>query len=572
MDNEFNNQQELIPNSDDTTPSAEDTSDVSQDITPVQDTASGSDEPTVAFEDNFDIADPTEEDIPVADVFAEDIETTIRPDSTVQTAEVTTDAEPPAAESPAFVETPAAPVVSVPAYSTEYNYNNPHAGMEPQPHQGYYQPPAPQPPSEQTWGYYGAPQPTAEPQKKKSTATKVFLTILFVIISLFAIGFFVLCGYMLGEQTPANTGSTTPTLFSEDSTQPTTPADDRPEEDEPEENREHLYTDKGSIVISDIPNDSRDTTKYNTKSAYSKICQSTVGIVCHDKNDSDISDPMSEGTGIIITEDGYIATNSHVIGDSRSAYKIQVVVSTGETYDAEIVGLDTRTDLAVLKIDANGLTPAVFADSSELEIGDDVIAVGNPGGIDFQNSLTKGVVSALDRELDLSSQVTYIQTDAAINPGNSGGPLCNIYGQVIGINTAKISASAYEGMGFAIPSLTAKDIIDDLMKQGYVSGRVRIGITGLAVTSEMAQYYDVPQGILIDTVAEDGPCADADLQQNDIITHIDGEEISSFKDVYSILATHKPGDEITLTIYRLDTDETFDEEITLMADEGETQN
>ena len=191
-------------------------------------------------------------------------------------------------------------------------------------------------------------------------------------------------------------------------------------------------------------------------------------MVCYE--DSFSKEPASQGTGIVLSEDGYIATNSHVIGDSRSLYYVEVVTNEGTTYEAKVIGYDSRTDLAVLKINAKGLTPAQFCDSEYVEVGQDVIAVGNPGGIEFQNSLTRGVVSALNRELSLSSQVTYIQTDAAINPGNSGGPLCNMYGQVIGINTAKISSSSYEGMGFAIPSRTVKEIVDDLIAKERLAG------------------------------------------------------------------------------------------------------
>lgn len=427
------------------------------------------------------------------------------------------------------------------------------------------------------YGYYNPQGYTPQPPEKKKKGATAFLIILWVIIGTFALGFFVLCGYVAGQH--VSDGDTAPTLFSEE-TKPDdknddfdsdTPANNNPNGAIPQDDSAEIYTNKQSLTLHSLPPDKGNTDKYTTQYAFKKVSDSTVGIVCYNGEMTVESEVASQGTGIILTKDGYVATNSHVIGDSRSAYTVQVVTGDGTTYEASVIGFDSRTDLAVLKINAKNLTPAEFCDSELVEVGQDVIAVGNPGGIDFQNSLTRGVVSALNRELDLSSQVTYIQTDAAINPGNSGGPLCNMYGQVIGINTAKISDSSYEGMGFAIPSQTVKNIVDDLMKQGYVSDRVRLGISGQAVTSTMAQYYNVPEGILVNTISEGGPCDGTDLQMNDIITAIDGEDIASFKDVYAILAEHKPGDKVTLSVYRMDTNRTFEINVTLMADEGETQ-
>ena len=199
--------------------------------------------------------------------------------------------------------------------------------------------------------------------------------------------------------------------------------------------------------------------------------------------------------------------------------------------------------------DAKGLTPATFGDSSQLEVGQDIIVVGNPGGLDYQNTTTKGVISALDRKLSTSSLTKYIQTDAAINPGNSGGPLVNYYGQVVGITTSKIVSETYEGMGFAIPSQTVKNIVDTLVKNGYVEGRVKIGISGIAVTSDQASNYNIPQGIYVQSIVSGGPCDDTSLKEGDIITEVDGETIASFADVYAILETHKPGDKIKVKYY-----------------------
>ncbi len=433
-----------------------------------------------------------------------------------------------------------------------------------------YTAPTAQPP------YYNAAQTSsAEPPKKKKGHV-AFLICLWSLIGIFAIGFFVLCGYVAGQHSE-NGDFTRPTFFEEfDKDEKTEPAtDDTKAEETPEgviplpENDKDVYSAKGSIELNSLPRDKANTDKYTTQYAYKKVAESTIGVVCYEKGFT--GEPASQGTGIVISEDGYIATNSHVIGDSRTAYNVQVVTNDGTTYEAKVIGYDSRTDLAVLKVNAKNLTPAEFCDSSLVEVGIDVIAVGNPGGMDFQNSLTRGVVSALNRELGLSAQVTYIQTDAAINPGNSGGPLSNMYGQVIGITTAKISSESVEGMGFAIPSRTVKEIVDDLMSQGYVNGRVRLGISGQAVSSAMQQYYDLPKGILVGEISEGGPCDNTDLKVNDIITKIDDDEITDFSDVYAILGEHKPGDKVVLTVYRRETAKTFEVTITLMADEGETQ-
>lgn len=438
----------------------------------------------------------------------------------------------------------------------------------------------PQPPAAPASAYYYPPTPP-QPQKKKGS--NALIICLWVLIALFALGFFGMCGYILGVNSRGsdNTSVTSaPTLFSPDKDE------EEPKESEPEEydifvpstkdevipipdDADIYYSDETSIVLNPLPKDKTDSSKYTTQYAYKKVAASTIGVVCYE--DSFSKEPASQGTGIVLSEDGYIATNSHVIGDSRSLYYVEVVTNDGTTYEAKVIGYDSRTDLAVLKINAKGLTPAQFCDSEYVEVGQDVIAVGNPGGIEFQNSLTRGVVSALNRELSLSSQVTYIQTDAAINPGNSGGPLCNMYGQVIGINTAKISSSSYEGMGFAIPSQTVKEIVDDLIAKGYVENRVRLGISGQEVSLSMQEYYGIPAGVLIAEVSKDGPCDGKGIETNDVLTAIDDESVETFSDIYAILAKHKPGDEVVLSIYKMEQNKTVEIATTLMADQGETQ-
>lgn len=311
--------------------------------------------------------------------------------------------------------------------------------------------------------------------------------------------------------------------------------------------------DYSGMKLESNPKDAKTSNSYTAAKASEKVSDSVVGILCYSDDVPDQADTTtasSQGSGIIFSQDGYVITNAHVIGNSKTAYAIRVVTSDGKEYKAGVVGYDSRTDIAVLKMDdAKGLTPATFGDSSHLEVGQDIIVVGNPGGLDYQNTTTKGVISALDRKLSTSSLTKYIQTDAAINPGNSGGPLVNYYGQVVGITTSKIVSETYEGMGFAIPSQTVKSIVDTLVKNGYVEGRVKIGISGIAVTSDQASNYNIPQGIYVQSIVSGGPCDGTSLKEGDIITEVDGETITSFADVYAILETHKPGDKIKVKYY-----------------------
>ena len=533
-----------------------------------------------------------EEDCPELDEnISFDAEFVTQPAKETDTTATENTNQPRTADAPRYNEAPAAnhaqayaPPQQSPHFNNTKTYTQPPA-------YSHFSQPAPQPQAP-GYGYYSSPNtpyPPAPPAPpKKGKGATALMVCLWVLVALFALGFFGLCGYIIGSNSNVRTEQTAtsdiPTFFpdndkdedhsKEETTQePTTDAPE-PTEDKsdtvplPDKN-EDLYSNSVEVVLNKFPKDYTDTNKYTTQYAYKAVTDSTIGVVCYEEGFS--KEPASQGTGIIISKDGYIATNSHVIGDSRSLYYVEVITNDGTTYEAKVIGYDSRTDLAVLKVNATDLTPATFCDSQYVEVGQDVIAVGNPGGIEFQNSLTRGVVSALNRELSLSSQVTYIQTDAAINPGNSGGPLCNMYGQVIGINTAKISSDSYEGMGFAIPSATVKEIVDDLISKGYVQNRVRLGISGTEVNSSMQQYYSVPAGILVGDISKDGPCDGKGIEKNDIITAIDDEKISSFSEIYAILAKHKPGDEVVLSVYKTEQDKTIEVTVILMADQGETQ-
>ena len=332
------------------------------------------------------------------------------------------------------------------------------------------------------------------------------------------------------------------------------------------------YTDKN---FDGIITDTKSSGEKSAQSAYEKVSDSTVAILTFEDKISSEENAEGQGTGIIVSSDGYIVTNSHVIGDSKTAYKYQVINNDGKKYTANVVGYDTRTDLAVLKIKGKNLKPVHFVKKSHLQVGEDIIAVGNTGGLDFQNSLTKGIVSAKDRTLD-DSTVSYIQTDAAVNPGNSGGPLCNLYGEVIGITTDKINSSTYEGMGFAIPTDTVETIVNNIIKYGYVENRVRLGIVGVAVDETASTALGIPQGILITEIADDGSFANSSAKPKNIITKVDGTRVKTFNQVYSVLAKHKVGDKINVEICKVDSSnpsnsKTATINVTLVADKGETQ-
>ena len=350
------------------------------------------------------------------------------------------------------------------------------------------------------------------------------------------------------------------------------PSPQVPETTEPAAHEESDFSDKidknyKGLILKDKPNDAKSNTGYNAEYAFKTVSDSVVSIRCFTEDISDTANASSEGSGIIISADGMVITNAHVIGNSKTAYAIQVVTSDGTKYKAGVVGFDARTDLAVLKlVDAKDLKAATFGDSSKLQLGEDMIVIGNPGGIAYQNSMTRGIVSALDRSASNKSIVKYIQTDAAINPGNSGGPAVNIYGQVVGIASAKISSEMYEGMGFCIPSQTTKEIVDSLIKNGYVVGRVKIGIAGFAITNSEAAQRGIPLGIEVDSVDPDGPCGGVDLQSEDIITEFDGISIKTFSDIYEALEGHKPGDKVKLKYYRYYDQKDYEVEITLQED------
>lgn len=262
---------------------------------------------------------------------------------------------------------------------------------------------------------------------------------------------------------------------------------------------------------------------------------------------------QGSGSGIILRPDGYIVTNHHVIED---ASRVTVILSTGEEYEATLVGSDESSDLAVIKINATDLPYAELGDSDELLVGDLVVAIGNPLGQELAGSVTVGYVSALNRTITIDDDktLTLIQTDAAINPGNSGGALVNSQGKVVGINTAKISSSNVEGLGFAIPTSTARSIIEELIEHGRVTTRPLIGITGQELSASVSRQWGFPTetGVYITSVSEDSAADKAGLRRGDIIVEVDGQKVSTVAQINAIRNTKHAGDNLSVTYYRDD--------------------
>ena len=286
-----------------------------------------------------------------------------------------------------------------------------------------------------------------------------------------------------------------------------------------------------------------------------KVKPSVVGIVVY-VNSGRQYQMYGQGSGIIMSTDGYIISNAHVFMTEEGTLvnSIQVYLDNEESYGAELIGIDVRSDLAVIKIKANNLTKAEFGDSSTVEVGERVLAIGNPNGMELAGSVTGGIVSAVNRNIKSSSSgfsMTCIQTDAAINPGNSGGALVNAYGQVIGINSSKIVANEYEGIGFAIAINEAKPIVDSLVANGFVAGRVKVGITYQEIDKFTAALNDVPMGLQVMSIDATLDVAKSGLQVGDIITKMDGKDTITTEDVTEFLRTKKPGETVKMTVYRI---------------------
>ncbi len=321
-----------------------------------------------------------------------------------------------------------------------------------------------------------------------------------------------------------------------------------------------------------IHTENTDTAELTTEQVVEKLLPSVVGIesqftMTSDNNSGYFfgysmpteSQSTGTGTGVVITKDGYIVTNAHVIYDSQYgaglADSISVLLNNDERYDAEVIGYDTDCDLAVLKIDADGLTPAEFGNSDSLKLGESVTAIGNPLGFELMNTVTNGIISGLNRNITINEKsMNLIQTNTAINSGNSGGPLINKYGQVIGINSSKMSSTygsaSIEGIGFAIPSNEVSAVVDDIMKYGYVTGKPQLGISCQDVTETVSRMYNMPIGVYIVEITDGSAAEKAGLKSGDIITEVDGVAVATSDELNAQKNLHSAGDSIEITYIR----------------------
>lgn len=308
-----------------------------------------------------------------------------------------------------------------------------------------------------------------------------------------------------------------------------------------------------SVDVKSTATLSKEDTELSVPEIVKKAKPSVVGISSAFGENS-----VGTGTGIIISANGYIVTNAHVVqnlsdGKRTPAESVTVVLADKTEYPAQIIGADSRTDLAVVKINGGekSFSAAEFGDSGKLSEGELAVAIGNPLGFELYGSTTCGIISALDRTITIDEyEMTLIQTDAAINPGNSGGPLLNRFGQVVGINSSKIISDYAEGLGFAIPISSAKPVIEDLIQNGYVTGRPRIGISGEDIGEENARYYDLPEGVYVRFIEKNSAADAAGLAVGDIIVAADGEIIKTMAELNKVKERFGSGDEMTVTVFR----------------------
>lgn len=420
---------------------------------------------------------------------------------------------------------------------------------------------APQNPQEYRWSYEDydkISQGNVGYKPKNNTGLKVFAAVMTVVFLVTAAAF---AGFILYSRSRNGGDAALDNNISSSSSEsrrdgPQLSLENRPAADEEE------YTDG---VLS-------------TEEIAAKVRPSVVGIQTYRTEY-----PMQvygTGSGIIMSEDGYIVTNAHVVSGATGG--ILVILDNNEEYEAEVVGIDEKTDVAVIKIDASNLTAAEFGNSDELVVGERIVAIGNPTGMNLAGSVTQGIVSGLKRLISVTNEETNetiemeaIQVDAAINPGNSGGALINKYGQVVGINSSKMSSTQIEGIGFAIPISTAKPIVDDLIAYGYVRGRVLLGITYYPVSDAVGAMSGYTPGLWVQSVREDMDAYAKGLRAGDIITQIDGQDVRDSATVKGILSAKKPGDSVELTVVQQSISgkiKTYTINVTLAEDKGTSQS
>ncbi|MDR1408951.1 MAG: trypsin-like peptidase domain-containing protein [Oscillospiraceae bacterium] len=345
-----------------------------------------------------------------------------------------------------------------------------------------------------------------------------------------------------------------------------------------------LYGDNTTLNLQSTPNADVEIPKSGTvltsEQLVAKLQPSVVGIVLFSSRQAT---SVGSASGIIMGEDStkkytYIITCAHVINDT-SGLTVKVQFEDGSQINADIVGYDTRTDLGVIRIKKTGLKAAEFGNSETLKAGEPVWAIGNPAGMDFYGSATTGIVSSIGRDMKSENEMKLIQHDAAINPGNSGGPLVNKYGQVIGIVSLKIVSDDIEGMGFAIPTTPAKEIIDKIIKNGYVPNRARLGISFIEASqsykySPILQMKKLPVGsLIIMAIDKNGALADTDARVNDLIVAVNGKKLDKSDILLEVIQKSKPGDTLMLSLVRVFSDystQEFTVKAKLIEDKGDS--
>ncbi|MBR6872798.1 MAG: trypsin-like peptidase domain-containing protein [Ruminococcus sp.] len=418
-------------------------------------------------------------------------------------------------------------------------------------------------------GYYGSYQDYSNvnevvytPKKKKNGGRKVLAGIVGV-LTVAAIGATSIVGYNLirgegsvGTSDNSSTDKSVKTSASASTSNDTDSKSDTVERDMPSITQ--LASPADAMSIPEI-------VEKNTASVVGIQCVATNGVFM--------------GTGIIMSEDGYILTNAHVVENARSV-SVKLPSSYADdsesddsdlTISAQIIGTDAQSDIAVLKIDKTGLTKAEFGKSSDVKVGEVAIVIGNPLSMELANSVTAGIISSLNRTITIEDRtMNYIQTDASINSGNSGGPLINAYGQVIGIASAAVTKSYGEGIGFAIPIDEAIPIIEDLIKNGHVTGRPTLGVSGENITDIYSRYYNIPKGFRIKVVNSGSAAEEAGIKVNDIIIGIEGKLVESIEEFNAVKNQHKAGETVKISVYR--NGEILDFDVTLKEAANEAES
>ncbi|MGW8113769.1 S1C family serine protease [Caproicibacterium sp. NSD3] len=419
------------------------------------------------------------------------------------------------------------------------------AGGNPPPPGGFYAPP-------------GAPMPRG-PRPKMSTQTKVILgvfiglAVIFLIVGIGVSIFYTVNHTDSGVVQNSSSSESGGKNSSSDSSEFETP--------------EHPYIEDGGTSNAKITMASKTGSPMDATEIFRKVSPSVVGVVA-EVSDGSGNTETSQGTGIIASSDGVILTNSHVINNSKKT-KVKVILQDSSEYEASVKGYDKTSDIALLKISAQNLPAAIFGNADEMQVGEKAYAIGNPGGIQYAYSMTDGIISALHRPITSHSEngITYIQTNVAINPGNSGGPLINDYGQVVGITSNKIIAS--EGMGFAIPINQTADIINQLISNGYVNGRGRLGITVKNLSGWEQSTYDIDGGVSIYSINDDSPLKGTKVNAGDILLQIDGTQVDSVSDMTNMMGKYHAGDSVTLTVFSVNQGENVDVQVTLLEDKSD---